>query len=258
MQTQFDFTAYVADLDDERRERWQHGAAAAVVAVRDITAGTWELAAALHEMLMAGGESRLKRFWQTHLQAILSLKVARRLVRLWRAFQNHPERDMMGPNIWAFVHHDLTEDELNEVEQMAKAGASADDLRDKLEQLGRAADERRAARPHNEAAVQATVQQWLEKQGTRVEPQYVLKNGRVCDLVTDEHVIEVKADLSLKNWDKAVGQVDSYHWCMKPRRRVLAFESHTPDLQLLMRQALDNDYALLRVDCQRGVCEWIS
>lgn len=254
MQISLDFSAYVADLDEERRERWQHGAAAAVMAVRDITSGTWDLAAAaLHEMLMAGGDTRLKRFWQTHL----SLKVALRLVRLWRAFQHHPDRDMMGPNIWAFVHHDLTEDEMAEVEQMAKAGAGADELRDKLEQLGRAADERRAARPHNEDAVKATARKWLEQQGLHVQGEYVLKNGRVCDLVTDEHVIEVKAGLNLQNWDKAVGQVDSYHWCLKPRQRVLAFESNTPDLQLLMRQALDNEYALLHVDCATGRCEWI-
>lgn len=258
MQVELDFDGFVSDLDEKRARRWKHGATQALEAVRNITASTWELAAALSEMLWAGGDKRLHAFWKTHLRGVLTLKVAKRLVRLWHAFKDHPDRDMLGPDVWAFVNADLTESELSEVEGMAKNGASPEDLRTKLDQLGRAAEERRQAQPYNEDAVKARVRAWLEEQGVHVDGECTMKNGRVCDLVTPDLVIECKANLTLQNWDKAIGQVESYQWCEPNKQRALAFQSAAPELQLLMRQAGDNGYKLLRVDPATKECEWLS
>lgn len=258
MQVEFDFEGFITDLDEKRARRWKHGAAQAIQAVRGLTAQTWELAAALSEMMWAGGDKRLHAFWKAHLRGVLTLKVAKRLIRLWHAFKNHPDRDMIGPDVWAFVNSELTEQELSDVEGMAKTGASPEELRAKLEQLGRAAEERRQAHPFNEDAVKASVRTWLEAQGIRVDGERTMNNGRVCDLVTDSLVIECKSNLSLQNWDKAIGQVDSYQWADPDKVRVLAFQSATPELQLLMHQAGDNGYKLLLVDPASKECEWLS
>jgi hypothetical protein len=257
MQLDLDFSSFVSGLDEEKGRRWQHGAAAAIDALRDITSSTWALAEALSEILWAGGDARMRNFWRAHLKEVLTWKVTQRLARLWPAFKNHPQRDMLGPYVWEFVNHDLAEDELSEVERMAKAGASPEDLRKKLDELGLAADQRRMERPYNEAAVKSTLRAWLEERGHKIEAEMILKNSRVCDLVTDEYVIEVKVALGLGTWDRAIGQLDSYYWCLPTRQRVLAFSSAAPELQFLMRQAIDNGYALLQVDCVRKTCEWL-
>lgn len=256
MQVEMNFDGFVADLDEKRARRWKHGAAQALEAVRNITSSTWDLAAALSEMLWAGGDKRLHAFWKSHLRGVLTLKVAKRLVRLWQAFKTHPDRDMLGPDVWAFVNADLTEAELSEVESLAKSGASPEELRAKLDQLGQAADERRQTQPFNEDAVKAVARAWLEAQGIKVDGERVMRNGRVCDLVTDDMVIECKAFLTLQNWDKAIGQVDSYQWCEPDKDRVLAFQAAVPELDLLRRQAGDNGYKLLLVDPVSKVCEW--
>lgn len=257
MQIEIDFTAFVQDLDEDRAAKWLHGAAAALAAVRDITSSTWELAEAMAEMLWAGGDRRLHLFWKEHLRGLLTLRVGKRLVRLWEAFKNHPDRDMLGPDVWAFIHHDLTEAELVDVETMAKAGATPEELRQKLDELGRAADDRRAINPNSEDDIKALVRRHLELEGHVVEGERILRNGRRCDLKTPAHVVEVKAVLNLVNWDKAIGQLDSYHWCEPQCQRVLAFGDAAPELQLLMRQATDNGFRMLRVDTARGECEWL-
>jgi hypothetical protein len=257
MQIELELNVFVEDLDEKRARRWKHGASAALEAVRNISAQTWELAAALSEMLWAGGDKRLHAFWKQFLRGVLTLKVAKRLVRLWHAFKNHPDRDMLGPDVWAFVNADLTESELSDVEGMAKAGATPEELRARLEQIGRAAEDRRAAQPYNEDAVKARVREWLEAQGVRVDGEVAMANGRVCDLVTDSLLIECKAALTLQNWDKAIGQVDSYQWCQPQKSRALAFQAAAVELQLLMRQAADNGYKLLRVDPATKDCEWL-
>ncbi len=256
MQMQIDFAEFVQDLDSDSAERWLHGASAALAAVRDITTSTWDLAAAMAEMLWAGGDRRLHLFWKQHLRGVLTLKVGKRLVRLWEAFKQHPDRDMLGPDVWAFIHHDLSESELVDVETMAKNGATPEELRDKLDELGRAADARRAATPSNEDDIKAHVRRFFETMCGKVEGERILRNGRRVDIKTPDHVVEVKALLSLQNWDKAIGQLDSYHWCEPACARVLAFGDATPDLKLLMRQAIDNGFMLLRVDAASGACEW--
>lgn len=256
MQIEIGFEEFVRDLDDEHAHRWIHGAEAALAAVRDITTSTWTLAEAMAEMLWAGGDRRLHLFWKQHLRGVLTLKVGKRLVRLWEAFKLHPDRDMLGPDVWAFIHHELTEAELVDVETMAKNGASPEDLRQKLDEMGRAADGRRAAMPNNEDDIKALVRRFFENEGHHVEGERILRNGRRCDLKTPVHVVEVKAALSLQNWDKAIGQLDSYHWCEPNCERVLAYGGAAPELDLLMRQAADNGFRLLRADTAAGACAW--
>jgi hypothetical protein len=257
MQIEIDFSSFVRDLDTDRAARWLHGAECALSAVRDITSSTWALAEAMAEMLWAGGDKRLHLFWKEHLRGVLTLKVGKRLVRLWEAFKLHPDRDMLGPDVWAFIHHDLSESEMADVEAMAKSGASPEELRQKLDELGQAAADRRAAAPTNEDDIKSVVRRFLEAQGYKVEGERILRNARRCDLKTPDHVVEVKGALTLQNWDKAIGQLESYYWCEPACARVLAFGDAAPELQLLMRQAIDNGFALLRVDVVNGDCEWL-
>ncbi|HQR22435.1 MAG TPA: hypothetical protein PKV98_16325 [Burkholderiaceae bacterium] len=257
MQTTFDFSEFVQDLPADKAEKWERGAGNALEAVRDITASTWKLASALAAMFVAGGDQRFHNFWRVHLRGSLTLKVCKRLVRLWHAFRNHPERDLLGPDIWAFVNQDLPEEELRAVEEMAQTGASREELREKLEQVKQKLDERASGGYQSEDDIKSVVRRWFERQGHKVRGEAVLQNGRTPDLVTEEFVIEIKRKLGLASWDKAIGQVDSYYWCEPAKTRVLAcaeFESAT--LEILARQAIDNGYRILLVHVESGECAW--
>jgi hypothetical protein len=92
-----------------------------LAAVRTLTESTWALAAALSELLLAGDESYRHEFWKGHIRRMPTITVAKRLVRAWHAFQQHPDRDVLGPDVWCFVNSDLDDAEFEALLDLARA-----------------------------------------------------------------------------------------------------------------------------------------